>query len=281
MSGSPARIASGPAVPAVIRDALMPAGQARLEGGPGAAVAALSAAMDQVRAEPFGTPFLARVHLALTLADAYLEAGDRERARRLLLDESGYTEQIVHLLRLNGAPDQQRAASAGRMQIRDRAAQVELLGQPAPELDIADWVLGEPATLAELRGQVILLEFWATWCRPCLEMFPRQRDLHARYGGRGLAILALTRYAPPPAGADQDSARTRERELVQTVIADRGLEIRVGIAPDGRLQQRYGANGVPTLVLIDRQGRVRLVASGGDDAALDAEIERCLREPAP
>ncbi|MGE3909520.1 MAG: TlpA family protein disulfide reductase [Chloroflexota bacterium] len=281
MSGSPAGIASGPAVPAVIRDALVQAGRAQRDGGPAAAVAVLSAAMEQVRTTPFGVAFMARVQLALALTDACLAAGDRERARRLLLDESGYTEQIVQLLRLNGTPEQQRTASAGRMQVRDRAVQVERLGQPAPELDIADWVLGELASLTDLKGQVILLEFWATWCRPCLEMFPRLRELHARYRADGLEILALTRHAPPPAGTDSTLSRQQQLDLVRTVIAGRGLDIRVGIAPDGRLQQQYGANGVPTLVLIDRQGRVREIGSGGDDPALDAAIEACLAEPRP
>src|SRR6185369_11799547 len=113
----------------------------------------------------------------------------------LLLDESVYCESIVQALASNATPDQRRTAMAGRMQVRDRAAQVELIGQAAPELTVSDWTLGEPASLASLRGQVILLEFWATWCRPCLEMLPRLRDLHSRFAVRGLTILALTRYA--------------------------------------------------------------------------------------
>ena len=251
-----------------------------MAGQPERAISVLDDALSGIRAEPYGTPFMARVQLTLMLADAYLEAESRETARRLLLDESVYCSMIVQALALNGTPEQRRTAMAGRMQVRDRAAQVELLGQAAPELIVSDWTLGEPASLESLRGQVVLLEFWATWCRPCLEMFPRLRDLHSRFATRGLSILALTRYASTPPDADVDAAHARERELVQTVIAERGLEMRVGIAPDGRLQSQYGANGVPTLVLIDRAGRVRLIASGGDDAALEVEIVRCLDEPA-
>ena len=110
-------------------------------------------------------------------------------------------------------------------------------------------------------------------------MFPHLRELQAAHSDRGLTILAVTRYAPVPVDADADAARAQERELVQTVISDRGLDFRVAIAPDGTLQQQYGAAGVPTLVLIDRQGRVQLIASGGDDAALDLAIERCLEAP--
>jgi thiol-disulfide isomerase/thioredoxin len=278
MSGTAAAVAGGPQLPGSMRDVLRLYGEAHTAGQLERAISVLDDALSGIRAEPSSTPFMARVQLALMLADAYLDAGSRERARRLLLDESVYCDMIVQTLALNGTPEQRRTAMAGRMQVRDRAAQVELLGEEAPEITVSDWTSGEPASLEMLRGQVVLLEFWATWCRPCLEMFPRLRDLHSRFAARGLSILALTRYASTPPDADVAAAHTRERELVQTVISERGLEMRVGIAPDGRLQSRYGANGVPTLVLIDRAGRVRLIASGGDDAALEAEIVRCLDE---
>jgi thiol-disulfide isomerase/thioredoxin len=277
MSG--AAVADTQALPAVVLEAMRAAGRARAAGRLDQAVNVLESALEQLRAEPNGAPFLSRVQLGLALADAHLDAGDRERARRLLLDESGYAERIFHLLRLSGTPEQRRMASAGRLQIRDRAVQVELMGQPAPDLDVADWVMGEPTSLALLCGQVVLVDFWATWCRPCLELMPRLRELHHRYAARGLAILALTRYPRVPDGADPDEARARERDLVGTVVSGRGLEIRVGIAPDERLQRRYGASGVPTLVLIDRQGRVRTIASCADEAALEAAIEACLSEP--
>lgn len=261
-----------------IQDALRAAGHARALGDVGAAAAVLSAALSRVRTEPFGAPFASRVRLALSTADAQLDVGDLERARRTLLDEAGYCEQIVQLLALDSTPEQRRAATAGRLQVRDRLAQIELLGETAPELTVADWVTGAPTTLAALSGKVVLLEFWATWCRPCVEMFPRLRDLRDRYGVRGLEIVGLTRYAPAAPGSDDDETRARERQLVETVVSGRGLDIRIGIAPDGRLQSRYGANGVPTLVLIDRAGRVRTVLPGGDDSTLEAEIERCLVE---
>jgi thiol-disulfide isomerase/thioredoxin len=261
-----------------MRTAMRQAGEARRDGRLDLATSALESVLEQLRGEPLGAPFLARVQLGLALADAYLDAGNRAQARRLLLDESGYAERIFHLTRLSGSPEQQRAASTGRLQVRDRAVQVELLGQPAPEIEVADWVLGEPTSLAELRGKVVLLEFWATWCRPCLELMPKLRALHERYAARGLEILALSRYGQVPAGADPAEIQARERELVRMVVEGRGLAIRVGIAPDARLQRRYGAMGVPTLALIDRLGLVRSITSGGDEATLEAHIERCVAE---
>ena len=278
MSGALSAATVGPALPDVVREAMRRAGEARRAGRLDLAVSALESALGELRAEPLGAPFLARVQLGLMLADTCLDAGDRQHARQVLLDESGYAERIFHLMRLSGSPEQRRAASAGRLQVRDRAAQVELLGQAAPEIEVADWILGDPTTLGELRGKVVLLEFWATWCRPCLELLPKLAELDRRYADQGLAILALTRYSQVPAGTDPVEARASERDLVRTVVADRGLAFGVGIAPDARLQQRYGAMGVPTLALIDRQGHVRLIVSGGDEAALEAALEACLNE---
>ena len=90
--------------------------------------------------------------------------------------------------------------------------------------------------------------------------------------------MALTRYGQVPDGADPEEARARERDLVRTVVAGRGLQIRVGIAPDARVQRRYGAMGVPTLALIDRQGQGPAHGLGGDEAVLEAAIEACLAE---
>jgi thiol-disulfide isomerase/thioredoxin len=269
-------VKAGPAPPDVVREAMQAAGAARRQGRLDLAISGLERGLARLRDEPFSAPFLARVQLGLALADAYLDAGDRPRARQLLLDEAGYAERIFHLTRLSGGPEQQRAASAGRLQVRDRAVQVELLGQDAPELGVEDWIQGDPTTLAELRGKVVLLEFWATWCRPCLELLPRMGELHRRYDDQGLEILALTHYPSVPRGADPAAIRARERDLVRTVVAGRGLSVRVGIAPDARLQQQYGAMGVPTLVVIDRAGTVRLIASGGDDAMIEAAIEAAL-----
>jgi len=258
-------------VPAALADA----GRLQRDGRLDEAVAAVEAALGEARTTPLGVPFQERVQLGLTLADLYLATGQTERARSLLVTEVAFAEQIFQLVRRTGSPDQIRGASAGRFQVRDRATQVALLGQAAPEIEVADWVLGQPTTLAEQRGRVVLLEFWASWCRPCLAMFPVLADLHSRYAERGLTILALTRYGSAPT-ADPAAQRSQERALICQTIADRGLEVAVGIVPDGRLQQRYGATGIPAVALVDRAGIVRFASSTADKAELERTITELL-----
>jgi thiol-disulfide isomerase/thioredoxin len=257
---------------------LIYAGRLQRDGRLNDAVALVEAALAEARATPLGVPFWDRVQLGLALADLYLVTDQRERARSLLVTEVAFAGQIYRLTRRTGSPDEVRAASAGWYQLRDRATQVALLGQAAPEIEVADWVLGRPTTLAEQRGRVVLLEFWASWCLPCLTTFPVLRDLHSRYDERGLTILALTRYAGRPC-SDPIAERVRERELICQTIADRGLDIAVGIAPDGRLQHRYGAIGIPAFALVDRMGIVQFASSKPDKAELEKAIVGLLNTP--
>jgi thiol-disulfide isomerase/thioredoxin len=251
--------------------ALASAARLRREGRLNEAVALVEAALDEARSTPLDVPFRDRVQLGLALADLYLATDQAEQARNLLVTEAAFAEDIFLLTRQTGTRDQVRSASTGHYQVRDRATQVALLGQAAPEIEVADWVLGQPTTLAEQRGRVVMLEFWARWCRPCLATFPMLRDLHGRYHEHGLTILALTRYGP---GQTDDAAAQRvgERTAIRQTIADRGLDIAIGIAPDGRLQQRYGAIGMPTVVLVDRTGTVQFAATARDKT----EVERAV-----
>jgi hypothetical protein len=106
-------------------------------------------------------------------------------------------------------------------------------------------------------------------------MFPRLVDLHAQYAERGLTILALTRYGGGPA-ADAAEQRARERDTIRQTVTDRGIAFAVGIAPDARLQQRYGAMGIPALALVDRQGIVQYASASGDEAELERTIVELL-----
>ncbi len=121
-----------------------------------------------------------------------------------------------------------RVASDGCSRLRDRVAQLDLVGSAPPEI-VADWVQGAPATLAGLRGRVVLIEFWARWCRSCVSMFPVLTDLQERYEKRGLTILAITRYDP---AAATTAERMRERDLIIRMVGEKCPEITVGIAPD-------------------------------------------------
>lgn len=251
----------------------------RRSGDRQAALERLETALGEARSFPYEIEFRTRVDVATTLAEVYLAEDETARARTMLREEADFAERIFQIVQAQGTAEQKRAAAGGRIQLRDRARQLEILGSRAPEISIQTWIQGEPVTLRELRGRVVLLEFWATWCKPCQEMFPKLRRLDEEYRERGLEIIALTRhYMAYRATAE---SKEQELELMRKMTGEHGLSFRIGVAEDERVQEEYGATGLPTLALIDRRGIVRYAHFGGGvDPKFEETLRSCLSEPA-
>ncbi len=247
----------------------------RSAGDTGGAASELEEALKDARQTPYEVKFQTRVRLATMLTSSYLAADKLEAARQMLAEEAEYAEKIFSLIEARGSLAEKRMAHADRVQIRDLAVQLNLIGQPAPEIAVASWMNTEPTSLEDLRGQVVLLEFWATWCKPCDEMFPKLKELHQTYAERGLRILALTRHYLAYGG--DAAAREEELKLVRQFILERDLRFPVGVAADERTQALYGATGMPAVALIDRQGIIRY-RFGGGDARFQQILQECLDE---
>jgi thiol-disulfide isomerase/thioredoxin len=247
----------------------------RRDGDIRAATASLEKAQAEARSAPYEIEFRTRVDVALTLTELYLAAERVDAAREMLREEAAFAERIFQFVQAAGEPEQKRAAAGGRIQLRDRARQVEILGATAPEISVKTWIGGEPASLEDLRGRVVLLEFWATWCKPCGEMFPKLRELDEQFRAQGLEVIALTRHYM----AYRATAETQEEELelMRKVVTEHGLRFRVGVCEDERTQDLYGATGLPMLALIDRQGVVRYAHFGGGvDPKFNEILRKCL-----
>jgi thiol-disulfide isomerase/thioredoxin len=148
----------------------------------------------------------------------------------------------------------------------------------APELEVAGWIDKPAGTLADLRGRVVLLDFWATWCVPCRVTMPKLSRLHAKYEARGLTVVGLTLAEGAGAAGKPESA---EMASVRAFKAEMRLPYAFAVAADGYNHLRYGVRVIPTAFLIDRRGRVRHIAVGagaGSDERLAAAIETLLDE---
>lgn len=156
-------------------------------------------------------------------------------------------------------PDADLAARARRL-LAGRLRLPALVGKPLP-LDgpLLGGAAFDPRSLA---GKVVLVDFWATWCGPCLAEIPNLLDLHETYHARGFEVVGVS--------LDEDVA------ALEAFVADRGLPwpIIVDGARDGgeTLASRYGITGIPRMILLDRDGTVRDVdARGGRLAELLAD----------
>lgn len=240
------------------------------------ALAALEQALTEARKTPYEIEFQTRIQLAMSLADVYQAVGDVRKASTMLVEEAAFAERVSQIMRATGTPQQKRAATSGYLQVRDRSIQMALIGQESPDISVKEWIKGGLESLADLRGRVILLEFWATWCKPCQEMFPKLKKLHEVENQRGLEVVALTRHYMAYGGTPE--SMLEERQLMLGMVNQHEVEFHVGVAEDERLQTTFGANGLPTLVLVDRTGIIQYAGPGEDDFIFTKQLQQSLAD---
>ena len=139
------------------------------------------------------------------------------------------------------------------------------VGDPAPDFSIALFD-GSHLTLSELRGKVVLLNFWATWCPPCRQELTRvQKNLIDRFAGRDFLFLPVSRDEKR-----SDVAAFREKT---------GYTFPMGLDSTRTIYDRYATNFIPRNYLIDRDGRIITATIGYSPEEFDeliAAIERAL-----
>ena len=102
---------------------------------------------------------------------------------------------------------------------------------------------GRKVSLQDYKGKIVLLHFWATWCKPCIEEFPTIERIHKEYKDKGLVILAI-------------SIDKGGREPVKSFIDKTGVSFPILLATDGNIKGAYWTWGTPTSFLIDRKGKI-------------------------
>jgi thiol-disulfide isomerase/thioredoxin len=151
---------------------------------------------------------------------------------------------------------------------QDDMMRMDLVGAQAPAFHDIESVRGSfPASVGALRGRVVLLDFWATWCGPCRVSIPKLDALQARFGSQGLSVLGVS---------------SEDAQDVAPFTQRMGMRYDVGVDRHGQTTRSYGVGSLPTLVVIDKRGVVRDVAIGYDpagDAHLETLVRALLAEP--
>jgi thiol-disulfide isomerase/thioredoxin len=173
--------------------------------------------------------------------DVVMRRGGDQKSMRVVLEEYPGDEEVQRLMHL---------------------------GKPAPPV-VATAVQGSfPASLGELRGRVVLLDFFASWCQNCKKLSPVLARWQERYKARGLTVVGVTTDG-------QDSAS----ELVKSW----NIPFAVGSDPERRTETIYRVSALPSMYFIDKKGIVRDVRVGWDGAgreSIEKLIERLLAESA-
>jgi peroxiredoxin len=127
------------------------------------------------------------------------------------------------------------------------ASRPPLIGSPAPEVILKN-LQGQEVKLSDFRGKVVLVNFWATWCKPCKEEMPAMQASYDKLRDEGLVVLAVNEL--------------EDTEKVAEHIKTHGHTFPVVMDRQNRVANRYGVVGLPASFLIDRQGIVRERISG-------------------
>lgn len=141
-------------------------------------------------------------------------------------------------------------------------------GEQAPDFTLPSIYSDQPAiALADLAGKTVYVDFWASWCAPCLTSLPLYNDLYREYRDHGLEIVAINVDNPIEDGLD--------------FLLDTPLDFLIPADPDGDAAELFGVIGMPSSYLISPSGEVTLVHMGfrdGDIEIIEAEIQKLLAD---
>jgi thiol-disulfide isomerase/thioredoxin len=136
--------------------------------------------------------------------------------------------------------------------------------EPAPDFELPTKT--DPISLQSLEGQVVYLDFWASWCKPCRKSFPWMNAMQAKYHAKGLRVVAVN--------VDSDS------EQVKRFLSKYPAEFVVAYDPQGKIASQFQVKGMPSAYLIDRQGNIHASHIGfrdEDKAAMETQINHLLQ----
>src|SRR6201993_1635308 len=139
-------------------------------------------------------------------------------------------------------------------------------GGPAPQFTL-DARGGKEVSLAQYRGQVVMLNFWASWCGPCRQEMPLLESIYKKYNKLGFTLLGVN-VEPDSKAADD-------------WLKDTPVTFPVGYDKDSKVSQLYAVSGMPSTVIIDRKGNLRYLHHGykpGDESEYLNSIRSLIRE---
>lgn len=160
-----------------------------------------------------------------------------------------------------GSPRLIRAKLEGMPQFEDRL-RLALVNRQAPEIAGVATFQGDASSLRELRGQVVVLEFWASYCGVCRFLAPRLDAWHRAYNPQGAEVVGITVDTP---------------EIGRRVAARTGMSYTLASDPDSRISRAYLASQIPAVVVIDRKGVVRDAMVGYSEGRL-RETEQLIEK---
>ena len=189
----------------------------------------------------------------LSLANACLGEDDFDGAAKAL------NKAIAH----EGIDPKMKQSAEGMLARLETMKKLKI-GAEAIDFKATD-ITGKPISIADYRGKVLLLDFWATWCAPCRAEMPNVKEVYATYNTKGFDIL----------GVSMDN----NRQALDSYLEEQGMKWRQiydGKGWQAEIGQVYAVQSIPATYLIDKQGKIRYKNLRGDE--LEEAVARLLKE---
>lgn len=142
----------------------------------------------------------------------------------------------------------------------------DLEGTRPTNIEAAEWIGTAPAKLRDLRGKVVVVDFWATWCGPCVRAIPKNIEMVKAHADDGLVFIGV-----------HDARRGWDR--ADTMVKSTGINYPVALDKDGKSAKAFNLSFWPTYVVIDREGVIR--GAGLTPSKVKDAVAKLLAEPVP
>src|SRR5262245_52997119 len=176
------------------------------------------------------------------------------------IDKSAAT-LVFHQWKLRPAPEPLPTPEDGADPVSSEGLESVLVGKAAPPIDL-DLLDGKKFRLENYKNKVLVIDFWASWCGPCLQTMPQVEKVAAEFAEQGVTLVAINLEESP--------------ERVRATLERLKLEVTVALDRDGRVAERYGATSIPHPVIIDRDGKVARLFVGGSPR-FDVTLRQALK----
>ncbi len=182
----------------------------------------------------------------------------------------------------------EEAAKVDEKQKRYTDLRIALVGKQAPDIDSKQWIGGDAKALSAMKGKVVLVDFWATWCPPCRHVMPKLSEMFTAHQKDGLEVIGVTRFYDNgymPANKSQMDVGGESVKGMDEAAFPKHVEAFkkvTEIAYPFVIAQKsdfdnYKVPGIPTLALVDKEGKVVIVVVGsgdGNEALLKLAVAR-------
>lgn len=148
---------------------------------------------------------------------------------------------------------------------QDRSVHAALEGKPMPPLTVTGWLNGK-VDPAAMKGKVVVVDFYATWCGPCMAAIPHNNEMLAKYKDKGLVIVGVC-------------TSSKGQENMGDVVRTKGIKYPTALDPKLASETAWAVHYYPTYAVVDRKGIVRAI--GLQPQHVEAVVQKLLAEPPP